>query len=454
MKTFDLTVDNLGPIKHATFTSSHMNVLCGKNNSGKSFLIHAVYCIFQYLQYFVSPEPKEEHFSHLIETGICEFSVGEYLSNLNSHIEKMLPEIVRRLPSLMNKSHEAFNDCSMSLRINPDYLESFIYETPINIPFMVSKNLRIVISKPNKSKQCRIVIENAGEKFPPREMLRSVMSFALRQLVGTVLPAPVLITAERAGVASFASDVMAYAISKQSDKNAINANPFAEAMLSEHYPMAIVDELSLYNDIRQIPEGKEYRMAGVTEADFFYDWFKNNVMDGDVVSREGKLFYLQKSTNVNMPMTDASTSARALIELNHFVHYIMRPGSLLLIDEPELNLHPDRQRQLMRALCMMANQIGVGVVVSTHSDYMLRELNMLMRIGKLPQEAKDRILGDYSIPNASIIDKDDVAVYVVGSGSAKSMQLDTMYGFAVSSFDDTIESFNALYSEISDAMES
>lgn len=44
MRTFDITIKNLGPIRSAVFSASHFNILCGKNNSGKSMCIHAISC--------------------------------------------------------------------------------------------------------------------------------------------------------------------------------------------------------------------------------------------------------------------------------------------------------------------------------------------------------------------------------------------------------------------------
>lgn len=47
---------------------------------------------------------------------------------------------------------------------------------------------------------------------------------------------------------------------------------------------------------------------------------------------------------------------------------------MLIIDEPELNLHPDNQRKMAGLLARLVN-CGVKVLVTTHSDYLIRELN-------------------------------------------------------------------------------
>lgn len=48
-------------------------------------------------------------------------------------------------------------------------------------------------------------------------------------------------------------------------------------------------------------------------------------------------------------------------------------GSLLVLDEPETNLHPKWQIELAKLVCELKN-IGVNVVITTHSPYMVQAL--------------------------------------------------------------------------------
>ena len=48
-----------------------------------------------------------------------------------------------------------------------------------------------------------------------------------------------------------------------------------------------------------------------------------------------------------------------------------------MVDEPELNLHPENQRRMARLFARLVN-VGVKVFVTTHSDYIVKELNTLI----------------------------------------------------------------------------
>ncbi|MDR2644169.1 MAG: ATP-binding protein [Planctomycetaceae bacterium] len=57
---------------------------------------------------------------------------------------------------------------------------------------------------------------------------------------------------------------------------------------------------------------------------------------------------------------------RALFLFGNYLRYVAAPGDILMIDEPELNLHPEKQRQIAR----LANA-GIKVSLTTHSDFSL-----------------------------------------------------------------------------------
>lgn len=58
---------------------------------------------------------------------------------------------------------------------------------------------------------------------------------------------------------------------------------------------------------------------------------------------------------------------------------ILRDGSLLIIDEPEASLHPEWQLKFTQILKVLRDELGVISIVSTHSPYVVRALEILSR---------------------------------------------------------------------------
>ena len=73
------------------------------------------------------------------------------------------------------------------------------------------------------------------------------------------------------------------------------------------------------------------------------------------------------------------SSVKSLAGLAFYLRHTAPKDGLLVIDEPELNLHPDNQRSIARILAEIA-RAGVRVLISTHSDYVIRELSNLIAL--------------------------------------------------------------------------
>ena len=53
---------------------------------------------------------------------------------------------------------------------------------------------------------------------------------------------------------------------------------------------------------------------------------------------------------------------------------ILHKGSLLIIDEPEVNLHPDWQMKFAEILVMLRKVLHIQVLINTHSPYFMRAI--------------------------------------------------------------------------------
>ena len=76
-----------------------------------------------------------------------------------------------------------------------------------------------------------------------------------------------------------------------------------------------------------------------------------------------------------------SGNVKSLFGLWFYLEYQAEPGNLLMIDEPELAIHPENQRSIARLLAELVNK-GLNIVISTHSDYIVRELNSLIMLSQ------------------------------------------------------------------------
>ena len=65
-------------------------------------------------------------------------------------------------------------------------------------------------------------------------------------------------------------------------------------------------------------------------------------------------------------MDESSSSVRSLLDIGFYLKHIAKKGDLLMIDEPELNLHPENQRRVARLIAKLVNY-GIKIFVTTIS---------------------------------------------------------------------------------------
>lgn len=74
-------------------------------------------------------------------------------------------------------------------------------------------------------------------------------------------------------------------------------------------------------------------------------------------------------------LRNLSTGAKAISLLQCILHYrVLRKKSVLILDEPEINLHPEWQTEYARIVVMLQKELDLHIVITTHSPFFLKAL--------------------------------------------------------------------------------
>ena len=145
-----------------------------------------------------------------------------------------------------------------------------------------------------------------------------------------------------------------------------------------------------------------------------------------------------------IPLHATSSAVKSLFALWFYLENQAIPGNILMIDEPELNLHPSSQRTIAKLLARLVNA-GVRVVISTHSDYIVREFNSLIMLNH-PDAARFR--RKYRYHDDEILDPELVGAYVFKDHTIESSEITADDGIRADTFDNVIEQINAINDDI------
>ena len=117
---------------------------------------------------------------------------------------------------------------------------------------------------------------------------------------------------------------------------------------------------------------------------------------------------------------------KALIEhVQKSFSQLRSPRSIAyIIEEPEQNLFPQTQSDLMQNIVSACNEGEhlSSAVITTHSPYVLAMLNIQILAGILVAAGVDKEVINKVIPVDGVIQAEEIGVYTVGDGTCKSIQ--------------------------------
>ena len=105
-----------------------------------------------------------------------------------------------------------------------------------------------------------------------------------------------------------------------------------------------------------------------------------------------------------LPLHQTSAMVTAAAPLVLYIKYLIRPGTVFIIEEPEADLHPLHQTTLARCLVDLVRSC-VYVLISTHSPYLMEQIGNYLQAGRVSDKT--------NLPdgNNRYVKRDELAVY-------------------------------------------
>jgi AAA ATPase domain len=474
-----VTLKNLGLLKQAEFTLGDLTIICGGNNMGKTY---ATYALFGFLYFWseqlfetsademgIDVDVDDSKISELISNGITIISLQEIVvSQFNPTIDDLCQDYSNRdLPTVFATSTERFEDSEFKVDIGLDwdkfkseYLygledssETRWFQPPHTVNF-------------SKSKGCELIfkLKSSGEKNKIRlESLKMLVIDIIKDLIISVLlPRPFIISSERTGAATFRKE-LDFARNRLL-KNIANSSRDKETITSmlhqgyQDYPLPVEQNVEFTRNLETIIRQSSFIANLYPEvlAEF------SDMIGGDYqVSGEDILSYIpRKNKKLKLSLTESSSAIRSLLDLGFYLRHQAAVGDLLMIDEPELNLHPDNQRRIARLLSRLVN-LGIKVFITTHSSYIIKELNTLIMLNRDEPHLK-QIAAEENYLESELLSPDKVKVYIAKEalvqldGQKKKTRSPTLVpakispelGIELTSFDQAIDTINRIQERI------
>lgn len=108
--------------------------------------------------------------------------------------------------------------------------------------------------------------------------------------------------------------------------------------------------------------------------------------------------------------------------------------------QPEMCLHPQLQQKMARVICQLIN-VGLGMVVTTHSDIILQHINNMIRLSSREDSAD--ICSRLGYDSADLLNAGQVKVYQLKSLPEGKTRVEELAcgenGFVIPTFNDALD---------------
>lgn len=454
-----ITVKNLGAIRQAQFELGDMTIICGGNNTGKTYATYALFGFLTFWRDTLKVPVAEEVVDLLLKDGSVALDVEDYIANAQKFVDDGCRAYTRNLPRVFASSEKYFSESEFSIDVSDKDIQPVTaYDRTIGT---AKASLFKISKKEGKSELLiSLLLDKSAVKIS-RAAIEEKISEALEEIIfGNLFPKPFIASAERTGAAIFRKELNLSRNRLLEEIGAIKTeiNPFE--ILSKVYSDYALPVKSNVDFTRQLESLAKAESFIVKQHPGILDDF-SDIIGGDYqVTRNDELYYVPKGGKVKLTMDESSSAVRSLLDIGFYLRHVAAPGDLLIVDEPELNLHPANQRRVARLFSRLL-QLGIKIFITTHSDYIIKELNTLIllnqnksRLQALAEKEgyrKDELLNFRQvrvyIAEESLI-KLDGGARKVRCKTLVPASVDAETGIEARSFDKTIEEMNRIQDEI------
>ncbi len=413
-----VTVQNLGILKNATFELGDLTLICGLNNTGKTYATYALYGFLENWRRLLVANVSSQEISEIFDNGVVRINIVRHAKNAQNILSKGCQQYSQRLSRIFASDSKYFSESKFHLELEQSL--ELILSTTIDKKLRSKKSEILSFSKPNGNETLTISLssENANIDLPRRMIKDAIRDVINEILFEQYLPNAFIASAERTGVAIF---------SKELD--------FARNRLLEEMAQtsSSIDPLELlfksYNDYAwPVRANVDFtrRVTDVAKQDSFiaenHPMILNkfrDILGGEyIIGNNNSVYFKPTKKRLKLTMGQSSSAVRSLLDIGTYLRHMAQPGDLLIVDEPELNLHPENQIRIIRLFARLT-KIGIRVFITTHSDYIIKELNTLIMLNQ--DKAYLREISDREgYENEELMDPDKIKVYIAEKSLIKA----------------------------------
>lgn len=112
---------NFGVLKQAEFEVGDLTILCGGNNTGKTYATYALFGFLHMPRYFLGRILQDDEVKRLIANKILKVSKTEYFQNISKRLISFCEYYTKKLPTVFAVSEDKFLKSYFEVEIDEEH---------------------------------------------------------------------------------------------------------------------------------------------------------------------------------------------------------------------------------------------------------------------------------------------------------------------------------------------
>ena len=457
---------NIGPVNEAELELGDLTIIAGRNNTGKTYLVYTLYGFLQnwtgwpnaqrLLMGELDVSQSESKEQPLVIEGLAReileeeqatrFADGKKLNRERRALIRALARDFTKtaLSDVFSSPGGEFERASIDVQLDGDFHRrkgEIKATTSAGDMFSLQYDGQEIVID-------RVLVDR--RRHDSSETLWCLAQLYLRFLFPDFNLETFVLSAERFGISLFYKELdfaknRLVDVLQQMGNEKESERFFLDSLVEQNtsrYALPIKDNIAFTRSIADLQKEKsefhEHRL---------FDDIKD-IMDGYFRSESDEIRFKSKARkehSFTIPLYLASSSVRGLSDLYFFLRHVAQENHLLIVDEPESHLDTANQILLARLLarCVRA---GMKVLITTHSDYLIKEINNLIMLARPFADKKD-VIKKLRYREDDFLAPESVRAYIAEKHTLSQCEVDE-FGIDMPVFDETIDKINTVANEL------
>ncbi len=427
---------NLGSIKEAQIEMGNLTVICGKNNTGKTYLTYAVWGMLEWYNYSEFKIP-EQYINEINEKGELNIDLKNISKEFYNIKNRSLLKPNKFIASVFSANELLFKNTKFKVdNIQIDYQSAYLMN-----------NENWYAKRDKNSSLLHIRLQKRTSHMTSIDIQVRIFWIIMENFFSRTF----LLTAQRDSVSLFYKELTIK-----------RASLFGRPIIDNQRDILNIFSKPIENNLNF---ARDLTSLVIKTNSFLQEEYPEllkeieNILGVNfVVVGDDSVSIIDNKTETTIPDYMASTSVRSLLYLHFWLKHQAQKGDLLMIDEPELNLHPENQIKMARLFAKLVN-VGIKVWITTHSDYIVKELNNLIMLSQ--SKEKEHLLEElkeYGYTKNDFLAPENVSFYTAVEdknlgGCTVIRSKIGKYGIETPSFDETLDNLLYVSSKIENSLD-